>query len=115
MTPAEYQATLVDRAATQAAHEDIGPVADAAISLSCPGPAPLWPGDSAGAALVRRPTGDAVFNYPSSMLFAPVVTTPMISVGSMPVGVQLIGMQHQDARMAALGRWMREYIPPVVA
>ena len=115
MTPAEYQATLVDRAAAQAAHEDIGPVADAAISLSCPGPAPLWSGDVAGAPLVRRPTGDAVFNYPSSMLFAPVVTTPMMSVGGMPVGVQLIGMQHQDARMAALGRWMREYIPPVTA
>ena len=115
MTPAEYQATLVDRAAAQAAHEDIGPVADAAISLSCPGPAPLWSGDVADAPLVRRPTGDAVFNYPSSMLFAPVVTTPMMSVGGMPVGVQLIGMQHQDARMAALGRWMREYIPPVTA
>jgi len=115
MTPAEYQATLVDRAAAQAAHEDIGPVADAAISLSCPGPAPLWSGDVADAPLVRRPTGDAVFNYPSSMLFAPVVTTPMMSVGGMPVGVQLIGMQHQDARMAALGRWMHEYIPPVTA
>ena len=115
MTPAVYQATLVDRAAAQAAHEDIGPVADAAISLSCPGPAPLWSGDVADAPLVRRPTGDAVFNYPSSMLFAPVVTTPMMSVGGMPVGVQLIGMQHQDARMAALGRWMREYIPPVTA
>ena len=115
MTPAEYQATLVDRAAAEAAHEDIGPVADAAISLSCPGPAPLWSGDVADAPLVRRPTGDAVFNYPSSMLFAPVVTTPMMSVGGMPVGVQLIGMQHQDARMAALGRWMREYIPPVTA
>ena len=105
----------MDRAAAEAAHEDIGPAADAAISLSCPGPAPLWSGDVADAPLVRRPTGDAVFNYPSSMLFAPVVTTPMMSVGGMPVGVQLIGMQHQDARMAALGRWMREYIPPVTA
>ncbi len=115
MTPAEYQTALADRAAAQAVHAELGPAADAAISLSCPGPAPLWAGDVAGAPLARRPTGDAIFNYPSSMLFAPVVTTPMLSVGGMPVGVQLIGMQHQDARMAALGRWMREHIPPVTA
>jgi len=37
----------------------------------------------------------------------------MLSVAGMPVGVQLIGMQHQDARMAALSRWMHENISPV--
>ncbi len=113
MTPADYQAALADRAAAQAAHAELGVVADAAISLSCPGPAPFWSGDVEGAQLVRRPTGDAIFNYPSSMLFAPVVTTPMLSVAGMPVGVQLIGMQHQDARMAAHSRWMCENIAPV--
>jgi Asp-tRNA(Asn)/Glu-tRNA(Gln) amidotransferase A subunit family amidase len=115
MTPADYQAALADRAAAQAAHAEIGGVADAAISLSCPGPASLWAGDAPGEPLARRPTGDAIFNYPSSMLFAPVVTAPMLSVGGMPVGAQVIGLPHQDAHMAAIARWIRESIPPVSA
>ena len=98
-----------------AAHARIAPLADAAITLACPGPAPLWPGDTPGQPLAPRPTGDAVFNYPSSMLFAPVVTVPLMSVGGLPVGVQLIGQQNEDARVTALARWMRDSIAPVVS
>ena len=89
-------------------------VADAVITLSCPGPAPLWPGDEPGKPLLPRPTGDAVFNYPSSMLFAPAVTVPLLGVSGMPVGVQLMGQQHQDERMVALARWLAEKMSPVV-
>src|SRR3546814_19334282 len=42
------------------------------------------------------PTGDFVFNAPSSMLFAPVVTVPLMSVGGLPVGVQVMGQQQED-------------------
>ena len=69
------------------------------FTLSCPGPAPIWSGDELGKPLAPRPTGDFVFNAPSSMLFAPVVTVPLMSVGGMPVGVQLTGQQHDDARV----------------
>ena len=65
-------------------------------------------GDVAGEPLAPRPTGDFVFNAPSSMLFAPVVTVPLMSVGGMPVGVQLMGQQHEDARMTGLARWFSE-------
>ena len=40
------------------------------------------------------------------MLFAPVVTVPLMSVGGMPVGVQLMGQQQEDARMTGIARWM---------
>ena len=30
----------------------------------------------------------------------------LMSVGGMPVGVQLMGQQHEDARMAGLAHWM---------
>ena len=79
---------------------------DAVISLSSPGPAPVWEGDKPGQPLAPRPTGDSVMNTPSSMLFAPVVTVPLLAVGGLPLGVQLLGQQHQDARMVALARWM---------
>ncbi|MEQ9124557.1 MAG: amidase, partial [Alphaproteobacteria bacterium] len=79
------------------------------------GPAPLWPGDKPGEPLARRPTGDAICNYPSSMLFAPAVTTPMLSVGGLPVGVQIVGRPGEDARVASLARWVHAAVPPVVA
>jgi Asp-tRNA(Asn)/Glu-tRNA(Gln) amidotransferase A subunit family amidase len=47
------------------------------------------------------------------MLFAPAVTMPLMAVGGLPVGIQLMGQQHQDAWMVALGRWMMGAIAPV--
>jgi Asp-tRNA(Asn)/Glu-tRNA(Gln) amidotransferase A subunit family amidase len=106
MTPDDYRTNLLARQQAQLAHMAVASLADAAITLACPGPAPLWSGDVPGQPLAPRPTGDFVFNAPSSMLFAPVVTVPLMSVGGLPVGVQLMGQQHEDARMAGLARWM---------
>ena len=114
MSPNDYRTALLAREAAQRAHAAIGNMADAAITLSCPGPAPLWPGDIQGQPLAPRPTGDAIFNTPSSMLFAPCVTMPMMSVGGMPVGAQVMGQPHQDARMTAIARWIIGEIDPVV-
>jgi Asp-tRNA(Asn)/Glu-tRNA(Gln) amidotransferase A subunit family amidase len=113
MTPDQYRTSLLARQAAQATHAAVASLADAAITLSCPGPAPIWEGDKPGQPLAPRPTGDFVFNAPSSMLFAPVVTVPLLSVGGMPVGVQLMGQQHEDARMAGIARWLAETIKRV--
>ncbi len=114
MSPDDYRALLLQRATAQLCHETLAPLADAIIMLSCPGPAPLWPGDVPGQPLAPRPTGDSVFNTPSSMLHAPCVTMPLLAVDGMPVGVQLMGQQHEDARMTALARWMLHSVAPVV-
>jgi len=106
MSVDDYRAALLDRAAAQLRHAAVAPLADATITLSCPGPAPLWAGDAPGQPLMPRPTGDFVFNAPSSMLFAPALTMPLLSVGGLPVGVQLMGQQHEDARITAFARWM---------
>jgi Asp-tRNA(Asn)/Glu-tRNA(Gln) amidotransferase A subunit family amidase len=114
MTIADYRAALVDRDTAQQCYACVAPLADAMITLSCPGPAPLWSGDERGKPLAPRPTGDPVFNFPSSMLFAPAVSVPLMSVGGMPVGVQLMGQQHEDAKITAMARWFVEAVPPVV-
>ena len=44
-----------------------------------------------------------------------VVTVPLMSVGGMPVGVQLMGQQHEDARMTGLARWFSENLQRVAA
>ncbi|HEX2886830.1 amidase [Vineibacter terrae] len=108
MTPDDYRTNLLARQQAQLAHAAVAAVADAAITLACPGPAPVWSGDVPGQKLAPRPTGDFVFNAPSSMLFAPAVTVPLMSVGGMPVGVQLMGQQHEDARVTGLARWLSE-------
>jgi Asp-tRNA(Asn)/Glu-tRNA(Gln) amidotransferase A subunit family amidase len=115
MTTADYEAALARREEAQARFARIAPFADAVIALACPGPAPLWPGDRPGEPLNPRPTGDYVFNAPSSMLFAPAVTMPLLAVGGMPVGVQLMGQMHQDARITGFARWMLDAIDPIIA
>jgi Asp-tRNA(Asn)/Glu-tRNA(Gln) amidotransferase A subunit family amidase len=114
MSPEDYRGLLLKRAAAQQCHTALAPLADAVITLSCPGPAPIWQGDVAGEPLAARPTGNFVFNAPSSMLFAPAVTMPLMSVGGMPVGVQLMGQQHEDARVTAMARWMLGAVTPVI-
>jgi len=114
LSPDDYRAALLTRDAAQLGHKAVAPLADAIVTLACPGPAPLWPGDVAGQPLTPRPTGDFVFNAPSSMLFAPAVTVPLMAVGGMPVGVQVMGQQHEDARATGIARWLVENVAPVV-
>ena len=114
MSVDDYRAVLMERAVAQQRHAAVAGLADAAITLACPGPAPLWSGDVPGQPLAPRPTGDFVFNAPSSMLFAPAVTMPLLCVGGMPVGVQLMGQQHDDARVTGMARWMLDAVAPVV-
>jgi Asp-tRNA(Asn)/Glu-tRNA(Gln) amidotransferase A subunit family amidase len=114
MTPEDYRLALLKRDLAQVAHRAVGPLADGVITLACPGPAPPWSGDVPGQPLNPRPTGDFVFNAPSSLLFAPAVTVPRLAVGGMPVGVQVMGQMHADAACTGIARWLVETLAPVV-
>jgi hypothetical protein len=81
----------------------IAPLADALTSLGSPGPAPHGLGS----------TGDSVFNSPTSILGAPAVTVPMLGIEGMPVGIQIVGQRHADARTAGIARWLFETVKPV--
>ena len=113
MTPEIYQCFILQRAYIRQAHKVCAPVADAIVTLSCPGPAPKWSGDTDGGALVARPTGDPVFNFASSLMGAPCVTIPMLSVDSLPVGIQVITQPEEDARATSYARWIHKNLPPV--
>ncbi len=113
MGPDDYRQLLLRREAVRTAWRLLAPLADAFITLSCPGPAPLWPGDVAGQPLAPQPTGDAVFNYPSSLAGIPAVTVPMLSVSGLPVGVQVMGQDGQDARITGIARWLHLNVDPV--
>lgn len=114
LTPDDYRRLLLRRENLRAAWRALAPLADAFLTFSCPGPAPLWPGDIPGQPLAPQPTGDAVFNTPSSLAGAPAVTMPMLAVNGLPVGVQVMGQDGQDARMTAIARWIHGTIEPVI-
>lgn len=115
MTPADYQAALDARDAAQLAHAALAPVCDGVLTLGSPGPAPLCPDDVPGQPLASRPTGDAIFNYPASMLFAPSVAVPLCAVAGLPLGVQVMGQQGSDAATTGIAQWMFQEVQPIIS
>jgi len=115
MSVADYQDCLRQRAIAQLRFAQTRQVGDAVLMLASPGAAPIWSGDKAGEPAVPRPTGDAVFNCPSSMLFAPAVTVPLMAIGGLPAGVQVVGLPQHDATITAIASWMLREMAPVVA
>jgi Asp-tRNA(Asn)/Glu-tRNA(Gln) amidotransferase A subunit family amidase len=108
-----YRERIQKRALLRDHHGALADRVDAMIAPASPGPAPLWPGDIPGRPLAPRPTGDPVFNYPSSLLGAPVVTSPLAAVRGLPMGIQLMGQPGADARIIAIARWLRDAVRPV--
>ena len=115
MSPDDYRSLLQERAVAQAAHRAISDIADAAITLSCLGPAPVWAGDEPGKRPALTPTGDPVFNLPSSLLFAPAVSMPLLGVNGLPVGVQFFGQPQDEAKIVGFANWAMSNLKPVVA
>lgn len=104
LTLEDYRENLKEREAARAALAALAGKCDALISLSATGPAPI-------AEQIRStqfPTGDVSFACVSSLLGAPSVNVPLLAVDGLPLGVQIMGQQHQDAQMTAIGRWMAE-------
>ena len=114
MSVSDYHAALAGREAAQAAWARALEAVDGALMLSCPGPAHCWAGDRPGEPPMARPTGDAVFNTPASILFAPAVSMPLMAVDGLPVGAQVMGAEGADARMTGFARWLLEAVEPVV-
>ena len=71
---------------------------DAMVTLSQPGIAPKG----------LASTGNPVFNAPASVSGAPALSLPLMAVDGMPLGFQLMGFAHGDARAAGIARWILE-------
>ncbi len=70
---------------------------DAILTLPAPGQAPRGLAD----------TGSAMFNALWTQLFMPCLTLPAgKGPDGLPVGVQLVGRRHDDARLLAVGLWV---------
>lgn len=113
--PQRYVADLQRREAVRDLYRGFATEVDAFIQLSSPGPAPYIVVDEPGQPLEPWPTGNTIFNIPSSLLGAPAVNVPLMSVGGMPAGVQFLGQHGTDAKTTSIARWAHEALTPVAS
>lgn len=116
MSVDDYRAALTKREAMRTRFRAVAATADAMITLSSAGPAPFMEGNSGkGEPGITHTTGLPAFNAWTSAIGCPAVTVPMLAVGGMPVGVQIVGRQDDDWRTTGVARWLKETVSPVVA
>lgn len=114
MSVDDYRAALAKRDAMRTRFRALAATADAMITLSSAGPAPLMAGNSGkGEPGITHTTGLPAYNAWTSAIGCPAVTVPMLAVGGMPVGVQIVGRHDDDWRTAGIARWLKEMVKPV--
>lgn len=113
LTLDDYRMCLQHRAEQRARLAALAGIVDALIAPASTGPAPLMGQDIGADEDIPHTTGNPAMNAATSTLGAPTVTVPLMTVGGLPVGVQVVGQWHADARVAAIARWLEETVPPV--
>ena len=98
LTSNDYADALRERRRVQGVVEGFSEHADGFISFASSGPAPEGLGH----------TGSRTFLNYWSWLGNPAFSLPLMTVRGLPVGLQLIGFEGKDERLAALARWFLE-------
>ena len=96
MTPADYEARLAEKAATRKKIKNLMRGCDGMITLAASGPAPVGLGH----------TGSRTFLVHATFLGLPAFSLPLMRVGNLPVGLQLIGGAGKDGVLCAHAHWM---------
>ena len=98
ITPAYYAELLAEKAAMKDRVRRAMHGADAILTLSSSGPAPVGHGH----------TGSRAYLLFASFLHLPAFSLPLLESGGMPVGAQLIGHAGRDGELCAVARWIAE-------
>lgn len=91
MTVDDYRAAIRRRDEIRIIHAALSGIAAACITLSAPDVAPVG----------IESTGNPIFAVPASLLGAPALSMPLLTLGSLPLGVQLVGFTDRDADLFA--------------
>ena len=95
-TPEDYRGMLRRRGDIRARYAFVAARVDAIVTLGATGAAPVGLGS----------TGDTSMNVSASLLGTPAISLPLLQDGSMPLGLQLMGRQDEDADLMALAEWV---------
>jgi Asp-tRNA(Asn)/Glu-tRNA(Gln) amidotransferase A subunit family amidase len=98
ISPQDYRMMIEQRQQVRSRFEALEAVADGIVTLAATGAAPIG----------LSSTGDPIFAVMSSLLGAPAVTLPVLSVEDMPLGLQLISFPHRDWRLLGMAKWVEQ-------
>ena len=98
LTPADYERALERRAELRRLHRRLHGQVDGFITL-----AHIGPGQKGMPAV-----GTPWYNDPSSAIGAPTLNLPLLEVDGVPLGIQLMGFEHEDYALMAMARWFLE-------
>lgn len=96
----DYRRALIERGRARASYAKLAGLADAAITLSATGAAPVG----------LESTGNPIFAVAGSMLGVPAISLPVLEDEGLPLGLQLMGFEQQDAHLFAIAVWLRDYL-----
>jgi Asp-tRNA(Asn)/Glu-tRNA(Gln) amidotransferase A subunit family amidase len=97
MTPEYYAELLVEKASMKEKARLALSEADAVLTLSSSGPAPVG----------HSHTGSRAYLLFATFLQLPAISLPHLQSDGMPVGVQLIGHSGGDGDLCALANWLQ--------
>lgn len=98
MTAADYEKARLKREELRSRHRGLAGRVDGFITLAHIGPA------QSGQPAVGTPW----YNDASSAIGAPTFSVPVMAIDGLPLGVQIMGFEHEEADLAAQARWLLE-------
>jgi Asp-tRNA(Asn)/Glu-tRNA(Gln) amidotransferase A subunit family amidase len=100
MDEGHYETLIAERARIRAQFAELATVADAAVTLSATGAAPVGLGW----------TGDPIFVVSGSLLGVPTVSLPLLEDEGLPLGLQVLGFAQRDADLVATTTAIRDTV-----
>jgi Asp-tRNA(Asn)/Glu-tRNA(Gln) amidotransferase A subunit family amidase len=95
MTLEYYAELLAEKARMKARAQQVMAGADAVLTLSASGPAPIG----------HAHTGSRTYLVFATFLHLPAFSLPLMASGGMPLGAQLIGHFGGDAALCSIASW----------
>ena len=98
MTLDDYRGDITRRAHIRDVYAQLGGLSDGVITLSATGAAPVG----------LHSTGDPIFAVPGSLLGVPAISLPVLRAENLPLGLQVMGFEQQDAGLFSVAAWLRD-------
>ncbi len=103
MNVADYRRDILRREEIRACFAQLSSKVEACVTLSAPDVAPVG----------IEATGNPIFAVQGSLLGVPTLSLPMITIGGLPLGLQLLGFLDEDAALFAHAAALENVITPI--
>jgi Asp-tRNA(Asn)/Glu-tRNA(Gln) amidotransferase A subunit family amidase len=100
MSLEDYQALIAERQRIRQLYAVLAADVDACVTLAASGAAPVG----------LASTGDPAFAVPSSLLGVPALSLPVMTCEGLPLGLQIMGFEQQDAAAVAIAAWLVDHL-----